>query len=503
MNIADEIRRFISRLRGVVSLREFGAVLDGVTDDLSAVQRAAADTRYATLIVDGPCYVSAPVTIPASLPVRFDANGAFSGPVTYTSWTLNVTVSPGPAAAYIKTVAQTLVNATFVQLAFDSKDYDTHNAVTNPASTWAFTVPAGYAGKYHVSVLATSYMTSGTGNWESFVSVRKNGVEVRRGGRVANPQASSYPASVASTDVDCAAGDVITIWLYMGIATGAPVVQTEYTCAQIHRIGSAATPTFSPGDTGARYTTVTSQAVGVGAYGIINFDTRDFDTNNAVTTGAAWKFTVPVGQGGKYSIGAGLSVQGAAAATGWSRLGILKNGSFFAALGDVQNTTTYQFLNGAGVFSLAPGDTISIAVFSEQARSTDASAGYQWVSIQRLGTEPVAYPTSEAWHIVGNASEPAFQSGWVNYGSGLAPAGFYKDPTGLVHLRGTMASGTIAAAMFTLPVGYRPAYNLIFQGTTAGGTGARVDVTPAGALVPQIGTNPYFAIDGISFRAEQ
>jgi len=91
----------------------------------------------------------------------------------------------------------------------------------------------------------------------------------------------------------------------------------------------------------------------------------------------------------------------------------------------------------------------------------------------------------------------------VNYGSGLAPAGFYKDPTGLVHLRGTMASGTIAAAMFTLPVGYRPAYNLIFQGTTAGGTGARVDVTPAGALVPQIGTNPYFAIDGISFRAEQ
>jgi hypothetical protein len=37
---------------------------------------------------------------------------------------------------------------------------------------------------------------------------------------------------------------------------------------------------------------------------------------------------------------------------------------------------------------------------------------------------------------------------------------FAKDSAGFVHLKGTITAGTFAAAVFTLPVGYRPAQNL-------------------------------------------
>ena len=166
MNLADEIRRFISRLRGVVSLREFGAVLDGVTDDLSAVQRAAADTRYATLIVDGPCYVSAPVTIPASLPVRFDANGAFSGPVTYTSWTLKSEawhiVGNNGEPAFLNSWTNYGAAPTYSQVAFYKDPVGVVHLKgllkSGTLTASAFNLPAGYrpAENYNVGVAANA-----------------------------------------------------------------------------------------------------------------------------------------------------------------------------------------------------------------------------------------------------------------------------------------------------------------------------------------------------------
>jgi hypothetical protein len=47
-------------------------------------------------------------------------------------------------------------------------------------------------------------------------------------------------------------------------------------------------------------------------------------------------------------------------------------------------------------------------------------------------------------------------NGWTNYGGSWAPAGYYKDAQGIVHLRGLIKSGTVGSAEFTLPSGYRP-----------------------------------------------
>lgn len=65
--------------------------------------------------------------------------------------------------------------------------------------------------------------------------------------------------------------------------------------------------------------------------------------------------------------------------------------------------------------------------------------------------------SSEAWHYIGTANEPVFESGWLNHntGSGIA---FKKDVfNNRIHLRGHMSAGAFGGAtFFTLPAGYRP-----------------------------------------------
>jgi hypothetical protein len=111
-----------------------------------------------------------------------------------------------------------------------------------------------------------------------------------------------------------------------------------------------------------------------------------------------------------------------------------------------------------------------------------------------------AAATQQSWQA------PTLLNSWVNYGSTLATAEYYKDSIGRVHLKGTVKNGvtTSGTTMFTLPAGYRPNALLIF--TTIGGSShvlSRVDVDSAGnVMFNRGGDNAYLSLDGISFRAE-
>lgn len=119
-------------------------------------------------------------------------------------------------------------------------------------------------------------------------------------------------------------------------------------------------------------------------------------------------------------------------------------------------------------------------------------------------TKIVGGPVPEAWHEVGAAGEPAFQNAWVNYGVGEAPVSFYKDANSIVHLRGLAKSGTIAngptGAIFTLPVGYRPSLNEQIA-TIADGLFARCVVDYNGNVIAASGSNIWFSIGNIHFKA--
>ena len=106
----------------------------------------------------------------------------------------------------------------------------------------------------------------------------------------------------------------------------------------------------------------------------------------------------------------------------------------------------------------------------------------------------------EAFHEIGAAGEPSFQNSWVNDDPASASGAFYKDPLGIVHLKGVLKSGT-NGDIFFLPVGYRPSKNLIQVIWRAGGTGQLL-VYGGGGVVVGSGTGAL-SLDGVTFRAGQ
>jgi hypothetical protein len=118
-----------------------------------------------------------------------------------------------------------------------------------------------------------------------------------------------------------------------------------------------------------------------------------------------------------------------------------------------------------------------------------------------------ARKNAEAWHLVGAAGEPAFMNSWTNYGGGFSSAAFYKDPWGVVHLKGLVQAGTIGTTIFQLPSGYLPSEDLIFANRSNNASGeVRIDVGCAFIfcsqdVIAQAGSNVWFSLDGISFRA--
>jgi len=106
------------------------------------------------------------------------------------------------------------------------------------------------------------------------------------------------------------------------------------------------------------------------------------------------------------------------------------------------------------------------------------------------------------------ADQPAwtnatYQNGWVTYDAAYGPASYWKDSLGIVHLRGMVKNGGIGTTIFTLPVGFRPSnVTLLFVTICSGGIG-RLDVVPDGQVRAIQGANPWFSIDGVTFRAEQ
>jgi len=102
---------------------------------------------------------------------------------------------------------------------------------------------------------------------------------------------------------------------------------------------------------------------------------------------------------------------------------------------------------------------------------------------------------------------PGLTNSWVNFGaSPWPPAGYYRDASGVVHLRGLIKSGASGAGAFTLPAGYRPAYYIQFPGFASAGA-AQVTVDATGIVTPANLTTgssvtAFVSLDGVTFRAE-
>lgn len=138
---------------------------------------------------------------------------------------------------------------------------------------------------------------------------------------------------------------------------------------------------------------------------------------------------------------------------------------------------------------------VIVYVFQDTTGVVGSTYDVDEIRVQSLGTP---------WYAVGAGgvtdnmqSVPGFTNSWANFGSSYTPARFRKDATGRVWVEGLVHAGTLAAAMFTLPLGYRPSSSawLYVDGTN------QIDVRDNGNVICQGASNTHVWI-GFNFMPD-
>ena len=138
----------------------------------------------------------------------------------------------------------------------------------------------------------------------------------------------------------------------------------------------------------AMYTTV-SDSIGSGSAQVVDFNTQVYDTWNAVTTGASWVFTAPIG--GYYLVRSQVVFNSSSAWAvgefGWMQ--VRKNTTNYAYV-DYWNHkagTIYTKLAGGVVVEVAKDDTLDVYIFqgSGATLTLRSTPVFNYVCVARLG----------------------------------------------------------------------------------------------------------------------
>lgn len=155
-------------------------------------------------------------------------------------------------------------------------------------------------------------------------------------------------------------------------------------------------------------------------------------------------------------------------------------------------TTPLNTLNHYGISTVAASDYINIS-------GNQASANiYNFLGNVRYADNIDS--NRNYYTRVNDFSTPTLINGWANYGSGNATCQYYKDPQSKIHLKGVVSGGSVNTIIFTFPTFYRPSETLILTINTQNGFG-KVSIDTSGN-VKFINGDPtgYISLCGISFK---
>lgn len=136
----------------------------------------------------------------------------------------------------------------------------------------------------------------------------------------------------------------------------------------------------------ARYSTTAGQSIPNTTTTIINFDTQTFDSASLVSTGVAWKLTVPTNGAGRWEVLSSIII-GITAANSIN-LYLYKNGSLYSRLDRVIGVGTDTSSVGDGDFvQCVAGDTLDIRIVqaSIAAQTLSTTAGDCHVTMRLVG----------------------------------------------------------------------------------------------------------------------
>ena len=251
---------------------------------------------------------------------------------------------------------------------------------------------------------------------------------------------------------------------------------------------------------------------------VIDFPTILSDTQKGIVPGSGpgavgpgtWKYVCQAA--GWYDLKAGVRFGTTPNPVIDALMSVYRNGQDYTRIarqGFVAAANWYPGLTGSCHIQLAVGDYVQIGVYQSSGGTAvlESYGPANYFSIARLnGVSDVLPPPTNTLLYSPPWVDATLLNSWVAYGSGFASPGYYRDAAGIVHLKGFVRNGTVGAAVFVLPVGYRPAAILSFVVNAAGVPGY-VNIDGTGSVAPfnNTGSNvvTYVSLDGISFRAEQ
>lgn len=98
--------------------------------------------------------------------------------------------------------------------------------------------------------------------------------------------------------------------------------------------------------------------------------------------------------------------------------------------------------------------------------------------------------------------DATLENSWANVGSPYYDAGYYKDPFGIVRLRGRVYSGSSGTVALTLPTGFRPNATIKLPAEDSGSV-TSVTINSSGQVIlTTSGGSPEISLESITFLAE-
>jgi hypothetical protein len=141
----------------------------------------------------------------------------------------------------------------------------------------------------------------------------------------------------------------------------------------------------------ARYKVSATRSLANSTLTIVNFDTSVFDTDSAVTTGAAWKFTVPADHGGYFIVTSTITLESNAGwgASEYLQVDVYVDGAYYTTLNKWNCQVAGTFVvgtTGASIVYAAAASFIDIRCTQNSggAINVDADGNLSHVAIARL-----------------------------------------------------------------------------------------------------------------------
>lgn len=266
-------------------------------------------------------------------------------------------------AMQAKKTATQAVTANVTNITTNTTNLDTHGAYDGTT----YTVPV--AGNYYVNCTFADN-ASNSYIFNAYVNTVLQGQ--------VGSSAAGYATGGGMLLPNLKAGDAITI------RAGATQTVAAGGNLSIQRLSGPSAIAASE-TVAARYTTSTAQAISTTT--IVNFTTKVFDSHNAVTTGASWKFTAPVA--GKYLISAAFFTASTALNQRFI-YEVFKNGTtqnIWVANMEKETTNTSRLVgHGTAVVDAFAGDTIDVRGTASGATTALSGDAYQnYIEIYRIG----------------------------------------------------------------------------------------------------------------------